>query len=199
MNHTIQTHQHGPLSEADREALKSTLMPFVQNGLLPMLAGDKPLDEDPDTQNQWVVDTTELLLPHVATLVGTVQFPALPIQPRERITIENLLGEYNPTHINEDEIERALDEIDSAAEISPLDDEEEAIKNELTRAKDMFSWNDVLIIESYSNEHLNDLLPRDFPEWLNDAIDWEATYEKVLRYCERIDIDGAEYILLPAT
>lgn len=150
--------------------------------------------EDPNVA-AWVASTSEQIM----LLLSVVTLLPLPVAPRERLTAVSLLGGPSPMEIEMADVENALGEMRAANEVLPFDGGERALFEGLNRIAEALGNADgdaPALLTGYESEWLNEQLPGDMPDWLNDHIDYERIYKAVIDQGTHVDLPFADYTIL---
>lgn len=189
---TTNTEGNPTNTEGNIDALSQSLREFGRT-LLITLADDKPLDEN--RVDGWLDHFTSALSPIFLRLVtGTV----LPILRRARLTMEDLFGEWSPPTINSYELQDAVEKLTKANAELPLNDDEQRLLDQLQYAQSISGYGTALAAEGYCDDFLNDQLQTgSMPDWLNDYIDWEDLFNRIVDNADSCTIGEQTYYALP--
>jgi hypothetical protein len=148
---------------------------------------------NPGAVESWVAHVADKLV----TMTGVIEFPEIPAIARERITIETIFGLYVPSQISEGELEDALSTLVQADEELPLDEDEQELRRELSELLEAVTdGTSPAIRDSEVDSYLNEQIPHDLPEWINEGIEWESLYMRVERdYGKRVELSFDSFIV----
>lgn len=157
----------------------------------PILEGD----DHAGTVTAWL----DHIAAKIVTMTGMIELGEIPLAKRERFTVETLFDDYRPSQFTRDDTEQAIETMQQGRDELPLDADEQILYDELVRLDTKLSdagYGTVAVQQGYEDDHLNDLLPSDLPEWLNERIDWESVYRSVIRDMDVVEIEGVPYTVM---
>jgi hypothetical protein len=155
---------------------------------------------DGDENAEKVIGWCETVADRIVTMIGGMALPDLPLAKRERVTMERLfhIG-YTPHEITAGELEDARYLLNEAAAIEPLDQDELELEADVIALGDTIengSYSAILVERSCADDKLSGSIPYNLPDWINDNVDWDDLYRKVLRDCREVDVSFGSYILM---
>jgi len=135
----------------------------------------------------------------IGRAIATLDLGEFPFNRRERVTLDDLFGAYTPYRLTVNDIRGALDALREAAAQEPLDEDEQTLQRDFEillataeeRHLEVYTADDDAL-----NDYLNEQIPMDLPDWINDNIDWDALYSKVTRGWKFVETSFGGYVLV---